>query len=134
MFMARYIVADDEADSRDFLKRVISSAAHGAYVDEACDGRELVEKVKSGRYDLAFTDGNMPNMNGFDAIREIRRFNQELPICILSGDFNAGTIMAAEMVGATYCIEKGRRDTFDKILELVSKHSGNDGATRQSPT
>ena len=50
----------------------------------AKDGLEAVEKVKNDVFDTVLMDINMPNMNGFDASKEIRTFNKVVPIIALT--------------------------------------------------
>jgi len=80
--MKKVIIAEDLKDRRDFLVETISS--EGIKIDEVDNGSELVEKVKLGGYNLIITDNIMPNMNGLEAIREIRKFDKQTPIYLLS--------------------------------------------------
>jgi DNA-binding response OmpR family regulator len=52
-------------------------------VEEAADGMEAVEKCRSGRYDLIIMDVMMPELDGFSAVREIRKFSGT-PVIMLS--------------------------------------------------
>ncbi len=56
----------------------------GLNVSMANDGQEGVEKVKNQSYDLVLMDLQMPIMDGFEATRKIREFNQDIPIIALS--------------------------------------------------
>ncbi|MDD5716876.1 MAG: PAS domain S-box protein [Sulfuricurvum sp.] len=56
----------------------------GLSVDIAHEGREAVQKVKSGSYDMVFMDLHMPEMDGYEASRAIRTFNSTVPIIALS--------------------------------------------------
>lgn len=53
-------------------------------IEVAQDGAEAVEKVRNGNYDIVLMDIQMPVMNGYDASKEIRTFNKDVPIIALS--------------------------------------------------
>ena len=50
----------------------------------ATDGNEAVEKYQNGSFDLILMDIMMPNMNGFEATKIIRKFDSNIPIIALS--------------------------------------------------
>ena len=56
----------------------------GFVVDVANNGKKGVEKLQSQNYDIVFMDLHMPVMDGYEASREIRKFNKEIPIIALS--------------------------------------------------
>jgi len=66
----RIAVADDEADIRDFLTRVLERLGHNV-LEPASTGRELVELCRDQQPDLVITDLRMPDMSGDEALREI---------------------------------------------------------------
>jgi two-component system chemotaxis response regulator CheY len=57
-----------------------------ANITEASDGREALEKVRSGSFDLVLTDIRMPRMDGLEFIRSVRSElnDHALPIIIIS--------------------------------------------------
>ncbi|HLG73587.1 MAG TPA: response regulator transcription factor, partial [Chloroflexota bacterium] len=81
MTSARILVADDEPEIRNLLKRTL--AVHGHTVELAEDGVEAVEKASSWRPDLILLDLAMPRMGGLSACQRIREFSPA-PIIVLS--------------------------------------------------
>ncbi len=79
--MYKILIVDDE----EMIRRLIAKYAvfEGHTVDEACDGMEAVMKCRSGDYDMIICDIMMPELDGFSACREIRRFS-DIPIIMLS--------------------------------------------------
>ena len=65
------------------MTKAISAAFEGCAADEAESGVQAVEMCRAGRYDLVIMDVMMPEMDGFSAVREIRRFSQ-VPVLMLS--------------------------------------------------
>jgi two-component system, response regulator PdtaR len=68
----RIVVADDEPDMREYLRRVLPRLGHEV-VGVAANGRELVEICRATSPNLVITDIKMPEMDGIDAAVEIYR-------------------------------------------------------------
>ena len=79
--MAKILIADDETGIREIIKKY--AVFEGYAVDEAVDGLQAVEKCKNCAYDLIILDIMMPELDGFSACREIRKFSN-VPILMLS--------------------------------------------------
>ena len=79
--MARILIVDDE----EKIRAVIREYAHfNKYeTDEAADGMEAVNKCLTENFDLVIMDIMMPELDGFSACREIRKFS-DIPIIMLS--------------------------------------------------
>ncbi len=74
----RILIAEDLEDN--YLSLKLTLEKRGAVIDRAYNGSEAVEKVGKNNYDVVLMDTNMPIMNGIDATRKIRQFNEEIPI------------------------------------------------------
>jgi CheY-like chemotaxis protein len=69
------LVADDNPINRKLTVRQLQR--RGYTVDEAVDGREAVEAAKTGNYAAVLMDCEMPEMDGYQAVREIRRMEAD---------------------------------------------------------
>ena len=79
--MYSILVVDDEARIRSIIKKYAEFEGHT--VTEAGDGMEAVRLCRKDRYDIIIMDIMMPELDGFSACREIRKFSQT-PIIMLS--------------------------------------------------
>lgn len=79
--MYRLLVVDDEAGIREVIKKY--AVFEGYEVEEAADGMEVVRICKERSFDLIIMDIMMPELDGFSACREIRRFCNT-PVIMLS--------------------------------------------------
>jgi CheY-like chemotaxis protein len=78
----RIAIADDEADIRQYFRRLLPRLGHDV-VGEAANGRELVELCRREHPDLVITDIMMPEMDGIEAASEIAK-SENIPIIIVS--------------------------------------------------
>lgn len=69
----RILIADDHAAVRRGIRRLLESHEHWEVCGEAGDGKEAVELAVKLRPDIVVLDITMPQMNGFDAARQIRQ-------------------------------------------------------------
>ena len=93
----KVLIVDDNRVNVKVLKMTLEKL--GVNADSACNGLEAVEAIKNNSYDLVFMDVHMPDMDGFQATQEIRKFNQEITIIGLSADVTKEAIDEAKGVG-----------------------------------
>lgn len=79
--MAKILICDDEAGLRAVLKRYATFEGHD--VIESGDGKEAIELCRNNAFDIIIMDIMMPDIDGFSAVREIRKFS-DTPIIMLS--------------------------------------------------
>jgi CheY-like chemotaxis protein/HPt (histidine-containing phosphotransfer) domain-containing protein len=105
----RVLVAEDNHVNARLATTLL--ARLGALVDVAADGREAIQAVRRGAYDLVFMDCQMPEIDGFDATRQIRRLEVQagrrpMPIVAMTANAMAGD--------RERCIEAGMDDYLAK--------------------
>jgi PAS domain S-box-containing protein len=96
----RVLVVDDVPVNRELLVEMLGRQGHA--VEQACDGREAVELVAQGGYDVVLMDVQMPVMDGMEATRRIRRLPppmKDVPILALTAN-----VMESER---TRCLTSG---------------------------
>ena len=79
--MVKLLIVDDEKNIREVVREYAS--LNGYESDEAQNGLEAVELVKSNRYDCVILDIMMPILDGFSACKQIRQI-QDVPVIMLS--------------------------------------------------
>lgn len=80
--MFRILVADDDRNTRLLFETVLKRAGYTVVL--ATNGREALELMDKEHIDLAVLDIMMPYMDGYELTRELREFNQSLPILMVS--------------------------------------------------
>lgn len=66
----KILVADDNPASRELIREVLEMS--GYHVIEAADGEEALQGVRAGAPDLALLDIQMPRLDGYGVLRELR--------------------------------------------------------------
>ena len=79
--MERILIVDDEENIRGIIKKY--AVFEGYSVAEAANGMEAVERCRSERFDIIIMEIMMPELDGFSACREIRKFC-DTPVIMLS--------------------------------------------------
>jgi len=78
----KIIVIDDESAIRKSFELALEDS--GFEVNTASSGKEGLEMLKQGSYDLVFLDLKMPGMNGVETLGELRKRDKEIPVYIVT--------------------------------------------------
>lgn len=119
----RILFVDDLQDARELFR--IALSMHGHTVQLASNGREAVTLVQSGEpFDAVIMDVEMPEMNGWDAVRAIRAMPQGngLPILMFTAYGNSVTQALAEDAGADKVLHKplSPHDVLSQLMQLAN--------------
>ena len=71
MEKAKILIAEDEKTQRDLLEGFLKK--EGFSVEAAANGREAIQKLEGDFFDIVFLDYKMPELDGLQTLREIRR-------------------------------------------------------------
>ena len=112
------LIAEDDEISFVYLENILENIAE--QIVRAKDGREVVELAKQSKnIDLIFMDIKMPHLNGFEATKEIRKFNKEVFIIAQSAFTQENYKQKAKEAGCNAFISKPINQ--QKLLTLISK-------------
>jgi two-component system, chemotaxis family, chemotaxis protein CheY len=102
----RILTIDDSKTMRDMLLLTLNGA--GFEVLQAVDGLDGLEVLKRERVDVIITDINMPRMNGYEVIEQVRAIpaHKNLPILVLTTESDQDNKVRARDAGANGWIVK----------------------------
>ncbi len=118
-FHVRALVAEDNVVNQTVAVRLLEKL--GIRADVAANGREAVEMLRILPYDIVFMDCQMPEMNGYEAVSEIRRKeqpNRRIPVIAMTAEATVGArerCLAAGMDG--YITKPVRMDALVEALK-----------------
>lgn len=115
----RILLVDDEERILNFLKSKLKASGYEVIV--ARNGTEALEQVKGQEPDLMILDLVMPRMNGFEALKELRRFSA-MPVIVLSarGD-DADKIKGLSLGADDYLAKPFNPDELVARIEAVRR-------------
>jgi len=111
------LVIDDEYYVCRSVQKIL--AAEDIKTEISTSGRDGIAKVQERGFDLIIVDVQMPEVNGFEVVRTIRKIRPEMPVIVTSGYNTPQTKEKAAENGAGDFIPKPF--TPDEMLEVVSK-------------
>jgi two-component system cell cycle response regulator DivK len=113
--MPRILLIDDNAENRDWLSRRLER--RGFEVLVAVDGRAGIDMALAEKPDLVLMDMNMPQVDGWEATRQIKSAMPALPVIALTAHALAGDRERALEAGCTDYHTKPI--DFDKLLSQI---------------
>ena len=102
----RILVVDDSELMRRCLRTLLEQQDHWRVCSEAANGREAIEKARQSAPDVIVLDFQMPEMNGLDAAKEIRRDTPEVPILMVTLHMSPQLESQAKKVGIRGACDK----------------------------
>lgn len=106
--MAKILIVDDEVLIGNALVEIVELEGHEA--QHAKDGKEALQIIQKQLPDLVVTDLIMPETEGLELIRELRKLSSFVKIIAISGGSRYfepdNQLKAAELIGADVCFSK----------------------------
>jgi len=154
MTKIRILLGDDHQIVRQGIRALLDTQADFEVVGEAADGYELVEMAEKFEPHVVITDIAMPNMNGMEATRQIRKRNPKIQVIALSmhaatsyviGCLNSGALgyllkndSYKEVIQSIHTVMKGKRylspQVSEKVMDAFLAEKGPRGGTKNHLT
>lgn len=119
--MTRVLIADDHPIVRAGLAAVLSSLEGFEVVAVASNGREAVREAVIHQPDVVLMDLQMPEVDGFTALRELARAAPSVPVCVLTMFDDDDSLFAAMRAGARgYLLKGAEQDTIARAVRGIA--------------
>ena len=122
----RILIVDDFSTMRRIVRNLLKEIGYNN-ADEAEDGAVALAKLKAGNFNFVVSDLNMPNMNGFELLQNIRADAElkHLPVLLVTAEAMKEDIVTAAQMGANGDIVKPftKATLEEKLGKIVAKMS-----------
>jgi two-component system chemotaxis response regulator CheY len=117
--MKKVLVVDDSKTVRVYHKQVLENM--GYLVSEAENGMEAVEKTVETLYDMYVVDVNMPVMDGYTFLKELRdKYSKKVPVIMISTEAEEiDKIKAYESGANLYFIKPAKPQELDVAMKVL---------------
>jgi signal transduction histidine kinase/CheY-like chemotaxis protein len=113
-----FLIVDDNAVNLLVAKKMVQK--FGAKVTTAKSGKEAINLVAANDYDMVLMDVQMPDLDGHDATRELRKLNYTKPIVALSANAYADDIQNSLHAGMNDHLQKPY--TEEKLFQMLARY------------
>lgn len=129
--MSKILIVDDEAKIRELIKKY--AQFEGYTTDEAKDGMEAVAKCRKNIYDVIIMDIMMPDLDGFSAVKKIRK-TRNCPVIMLSARGEEYDRIHGFEVGADDYVVKpfSPKELMMRVSAMIKRARGGDAEKHET--
>jgi len=98
--LGRVVVVDDDSEMRSLLEDFLRTSGYEVNSFESPIGALKVLESQGNQFDLVISDIRMPHMDGFEFVKEIKKFNFELPVVLITAFGSIESAIEAIRLGA----------------------------------
>jgi CheY-like chemotaxis protein len=115
----KVLIAEDSSVIQNLTRKILEIQNYKIY--SAKNGKQVIKMLEEGDYDVILMDINMPEMDGMECAREIRKMDNpkkaEVPIIAITGNAKNYSMDDFKNAGINEYLQKPLN--FDKLVELV---------------
>jgi DNA-binding NarL/FixJ family response regulator len=115
----RILIVEDYEEFRNFLRLTLQEKTQYVVIGEAVDGLQAVQQAKELQPDLILLDLSLPELNGMEVFRRIRKLSPHSKVVILSQDRSPGVVQGALRLGAVGYLLKSDANELSSALDAV---------------
>jgi two-component system chemotaxis response regulator CheY len=122
----RFLVVDDFSTMRRIVRNLLKESGF-TEADEAEDGIAALQKLRATTFDFVVSDINMPNMNGFQLLAEIKKDEKlkHIPVLMVTAEARKEDIVLAAQQGAAgYIVKPFTKAVLEDKLQMILKKNG----------
>ncbi|MCM5663688.1 response regulator [Galbibacter mesophilus] len=115
------VLADDHVLVRDGIKSILEDDQSIKVIDEASNGKEALEIIANHKPDLLVVDIRMPEMNGIEVVKHLKKSSPEVKALVLSMHDSEEYVVQSIQAGADgYLLKGSSKEEFLKALHTVA--------------
>jgi CheY-like chemotaxis protein len=80
----RVLVVDDSAPMRGIVRKILSASKFPLEIAEAGEGVQALEELRGGAFDIVFLDCNMPGLDGFGTLAELKQTHRDVMVVMMT--------------------------------------------------
>ncbi len=117
--MINVLIADDHPVVLEGIKQIVADASDIAIKGEATNGKEVLDQVRAGRWDVVVLDISMPGLHGLDLLKQLKTQNPKLRVLVLSMHPEDDYAVRLLRAGASGYVNK--RSVSGQLVEAIRK-------------
>ena len=117
----RILVVDDMSTMRRIVKNIFKQLGF-ANIEEAENGRDALDRLKAGKFDLVVSDWNMPVMPGIELLKNIKADPalKHIPVLMVTAEAHQGNLVEAIQAGVSnYIVKPFTAETIKEKLDKI---------------
>jgi CheY-like chemotaxis protein len=103
---SRVLVVDDSSTMRSIVRKILLGCRFPLTIIEAGEGVAALKQINAEHFDFVFLDYNMPGLNGFDTLAEIKRQHPNIGVIMMTAAQDAELAERARTAGAAAFLKK----------------------------
>lgn len=122
----KFLIVDDFSTMRRIVRGLLKEIGY-QNAEEAEDGAVALQMLKNGAFDFVVSDINMPNMNGFELLANIKQDEalKHLPVLMVTAEARKEDIVRAAQDGAAgYIVKPFTKATLEEKVEKIMQKLG----------
>jgi CheY-like chemotaxis protein len=100
------LVVDDSATMRSIVRKILSASKFPLKISEADEGIKALQQLRADKFDIVFLDYNMPGLNGFETLSELKREHRHISVVMITSTSDDTFAARAKTAGATAFLKK----------------------------
>jgi two-component system chemotaxis response regulator CheY len=122
----RFLIVDDFSTMRRIVRNLLKEIGYNN-AEEAEDGAIALNMLRASKFDFVVSDINMPNMNGFELLKNIKADDnlKSVPVLMVTAEAKKEDIVAAAQGGAAgYIVKPFTKATLEeKVQKILQKQA-----------
>lgn len=102
----RVLIVDDSGTMRSIVRKILSGSRFALDMHEVAEGFAALEQLRSGKFGMVFLDYNMPGLNGFETLLEIKRESPNVAVVMMTSTLDDAIAARAHAAGALAFLKK----------------------------